>query len=239
LFSISKFVKEKSIGVSSKKFLYVNSEIFVSIINIIEKNYPIIGRNKIEDQFQYLIKANDKIIMLSLIVSSIESKKIYAFANIEDGDDSRQIAILFYDKIYYVDRLKFETINNIETGINKIIDYIINYDESKEEETDNYLLLTINSIGTLFERFIFIRNVIDAISDIASDVNLRINFDYFEGGDFDLKLIKGANIISVGKVKDNKILTINGYEIINDAYSAIRRLIEIGIEKMRKEAIHS
>ncbi len=239
LFSISKFVKEKSIGVSSKKFLYVNSEIFVSIINIIEKNYPIIGRNKIEDQVQYLIKANDKIIILSLIVSSIESKKIYAFANIEDGDDSRQIAILFYDKIYYVDRLKFETINNIETGINKIIDYIINYDESKEEETDNYLLLTINSIGTLFERFIFIRNIIDAISDIASDVNLRINFDYFEGGDFDLKLMKGANIISVGKVKDNKILTINGYEIINDAYSAIRRLIEIGIEKMRKEAIHS
>jgi len=100
-------------------------------------------------------------------------------------------------------------------------------------------LLTINSIGTLFERFIFIRNIIDAISDIASDVNLRINFDYFEGGDFDLKLMKGANIISVGKVKDNKILTINGYEIINDAYSAIRRLIEIGIEKMRKEAIHS
>ncbi|QXJ30774.1 hypothetical protein [Saccharolobus shibatae] len=238
LFSISKFVKERSIELSSRKFLYVNSEIFANVINIIEQNYPIIGKNKIKDQVQYLIKANDKVIILSVIVSLIESKKIYAFANIEDGDDSRQIAVLFYDKIYYVDRLKFENIDIFETGINKIIDYIINYDESKEEEADNYLLLTINNVGTLLERFILIRNIIDAINDIASDINLKINFDYFEG-EFDLKLIKGTNIISIGKVKGNRILTMNGYEIINDAYSAIRRLIEIGIEEMRKESIHS
>ncbi|MCH4815504.1 MAG: hypothetical protein QXY87_07240 [Saccharolobus sp.] len=145
---------------------------------------------------------------------------------------------MFYDKIYYVDRLKFENIDIFETGINKIIDYIINYDESKEEEADNYLLLTINNVGTLLERFILIRNIIDAINDIASDINLKINFDYFEG-EFDLKLIKGTNIISIGKVKGNRILTMNGYEIINDAYSAIRRLIEIGIEEIRKESIHS
>ncbi|QGA55231.1 hypothetical protein GFS03_11915 [Sulfolobus sp. E5-1-F] len=237
LFSISKFIKERSIEVSSKKFLYANAGIFSNINNFIEGNYPILGKNKIEDEVQYLIRANDKVIVLSVIVSSIENKKIYAFASIEDGDDSRQIAVLFNDRIYYIDELKFENINNIETGISKIVDYIINYDESKEEEIDNYLLLTINKIGNLSERFITIRNIIDAISDIASHVNLRINFDHFDG-DIDLKLIESQNIISIGKVKDNKILTINGYETINDAYSAIRRLIEIGIEKMRKESIY-
>ncbi|MEM4912234.1 MAG: hypothetical protein QXJ81_05365, partial [Metallosphaera sp.] len=67
LFSISKFVKERSIELSSRKFLYVNSKIFANVINIIEQNYPIIGKNKIKDQVQYLIKANDRVIILSVI----------------------------------------------------------------------------------------------------------------------------------------------------------------------------
>ncbi|AAK43265.1 Conserved hypothetical protein [Saccharolobus solfataricus P2] len=201
LFSISKFVKERSIEVTSNRFLYVRSEIFSVVNKIIEENYPVLGRNKIEDQVQYLIKSNDKTVILSVVVSLMESKKIYAFANVEDDSDAEQVAILFYDRIYYIDKLKFDTVDNIETGINKIVDYIINYDESRMEGADDYyLLLTINSVGTLMERFTIIRNIIDSINDMVSDINLRINFGYFNG-DFDLKLIKGEDIVSIGKLR--------------------------------------
>ncbi|WP_338599167.1 hypothetical protein V6M85_09405 [Sulfolobus tengchongensis] len=237
LLSVSKFVKEKGIEVSSNRYLYVNSEIFNSIMKKIEEKYSILGKHAIEGEIQYAIRNRNKITIISIISTLIESRgmrRVYGFGNLESEDDITQIVVLFSDRIYYLDKLKFENIDDLEIGIDKMVTYIIEYEEDNIEN-ETYLLLTINNQGTFVDRLIVMRSIIDNISDLVSDIDLKLTFGYFNG-DFDLKIIKNGDVIEVGKIKGNKMFTINGYESISEGYEGIRRLIEIGIEKLKEES---
>lgn len=225
----ARFVKERGLEVSSNKYFYVNWEIFHNAVKVIEQSYPVLAKYEVNDEIQYAIKGN-YVTVISIVPIYIENrgdKLIYGFVNIETEEGSEQIAALFSDKVYYYHELKFENIQNLDQGLDKIIGYMINYEEKDIEEP--YLILLVSYRGgNIVDKLNIMRNIIDNIYDLVNNVYMKIFLGYFNG-DYILRIIRGEDFFEIGKIKGNKLITINGYNNIEDINNGIRRLIEIGI----------